>query len=194
MLKRARMPKSDTDLPYAHLYADADPTPTTPVARFGPLALWGAFASALIVGIAGTVAYGAWFNQDQRAYSDAMAGARHALGVQRSTQMMSQTSSSGPVLSPSLPSSSPPSSVAVGAQPDASRLSNRKVGLTPDSNLKHSTEDQIRLVNRPGTQTHRQSATHKAKPSLFARMGYFLRRASYRQHESGSHQDLYSRP
>ncbi|WP_144141996.1 hypothetical protein [Paraburkholderia sp. BCC1884] len=49
--------------------------------RFGRLALCVAAASALALGVVGTVAYGIWFNHDQQAYAEAMTGARQALGV-----------------------------------------------------------------------------------------------------------------
>ncbi|EIF34189.1 hypothetical protein BCh11DRAFT_01988 [Burkholderia sp. Ch1-1] len=48
--------------------------------RFGRLAMCVAVASALAIGVLGTVAYGVWFNQDQQVYAEAMAGARKALG------------------------------------------------------------------------------------------------------------------
>jgi hypothetical protein len=44
-------------------------------------------------------------------------------------------------------------------------------------------------------QERRASATSaRRKPNLFARMGSFFRRVSYRQHGSGSQQDPYSHP
>ncbi|MFM0668997.1 hypothetical protein [Paraburkholderia sediminicola] len=48
--------------------------------RFGRLAMCVAAASALVIGVMGTVAYGVWFNHDQQAYAEAMVGARRALG------------------------------------------------------------------------------------------------------------------
>lgn len=56
--------------------------------------------------------------------------------------------------------------------------------------------------SRPGRearlaqQDHQSSSTANArhKGSLFARMGSFFRRVSYRQHGSGSRQDIYSHP
>ena len=58
---------------------DHDPGYASPPARFGRLALWAASASALTVGVAATVAYGVWFDQDQRAYTRAMATAYQTL-------------------------------------------------------------------------------------------------------------------
>src|SRR5476649_2159862 len=80
MSKPAELP-SETDGTDADLNLDADADPAfaqTPV-RFGRLALWVASASALTVGIMGTVAYGVWFNQDQHAYAEAMEHARQTL-------------------------------------------------------------------------------------------------------------------
>ena len=54
---------------------DVDPASVSPPARFGRLALWIASASALTVGVVATVAYGVWFDQDQRTYAKAMAAA-----------------------------------------------------------------------------------------------------------------------
>ncbi|SMG56235.1 hypothetical protein [Paraburkholderia susongensis] len=61
---------------------DADGPPATAAAppRFGRLALCVAAAGALAFGVMGTVAYGVWFNHDQQTYTEAIAGARKALG------------------------------------------------------------------------------------------------------------------
>ncbi|MGF6770825.1 hypothetical protein P3T18_003304 [Paraburkholderia sp. GAS199] len=49
--------------------------------RFGRLALCFAATGALAFGVIGTVAYGVWFNHDQRAYAEAMSNARLALAA-----------------------------------------------------------------------------------------------------------------
>ena len=79
---------NDTDLPKSALESaatgfdtGAEPSAAAPPARFGRLALCIAAASALALGVVGTVAYGVWFNHDQQVYADAMAGARQALGT-----------------------------------------------------------------------------------------------------------------
>ncbi|WP_345816356.1 hypothetical protein AAGS40_19150 [Paraburkholderia sp. PREW-6R] len=48
-------------------------------ARFGRFAICVAAASALALGVVGTLAYGVWFNRDQQSYVDAIAAARQAL-------------------------------------------------------------------------------------------------------------------
>ena len=60
---------------------DLDPGYALPPARFGRLALWAASACALTVGVAATVAYGVWFDQDQRTYMRAMATAQQTLST-----------------------------------------------------------------------------------------------------------------
>lgn len=79
---------NDTDLPQSEMEGpdsgfeetDGHGTNASPP-RFGRLALCVAAAGALAFGVLGTVAYGVWFNHDQQAYAEAMAGARQALGV-----------------------------------------------------------------------------------------------------------------
>ncbi|WP_168790391.1 hypothetical protein [Paraburkholderia aromaticivorans] len=63
--------------------------------RFGRLAMCVAAASALAIGVMGTVAYSVWFNHDQQAYAEAMAGARRALGngASASAPVMAKTAS-----------------------------------------------------------------------------------------------------
>src|SRR6266702_7921395 len=71
----------DADRRDADFNPDADPAPAATPVRFGRLALWVASASALAVGVVGTVAYGVWFNQDQHAYTEAMENARQTLWI-----------------------------------------------------------------------------------------------------------------
>lgn len=75
------LPQSQTDGPDAGFEPDSlhETSPSPP--RFGRLALCMAAAGALTLGVVGTVAYGVWFNHDQQAYAEAIAGARQALGV-----------------------------------------------------------------------------------------------------------------
>ncbi|MFM0204828.1 hypothetical protein PQR53_33935 [Paraburkholderia fungorum] len=76
---------------------------------------------------------------------------------------------------PAVHRAAPPSNVAAQQQPAASRAGR-------DARL--------------AQQDRRSSSTANArqKGSLFARMGSFFRRVSYRQHGSGSRQDIYSHP
>lgn len=81
MLNDTDLPNSAVENPDTRFDADAEPLATAPPVRFGRLALCVATASALAFGVVGTVAYGVWFNHDQQAYAEAMAGARQALGT-----------------------------------------------------------------------------------------------------------------
>lgn len=77
---------NDIDSPHSALdgrHGGQTSDPSVPAAppRFGRLAMCVAAASALAVGVMGTVAYGVWFNHDQREYAEAMAGARQALAA-----------------------------------------------------------------------------------------------------------------
>ncbi|RKR38993.1 hypothetical protein [Paraburkholderia sp. BL17N1] len=73
-------PKSVLDGQHAGGQASGLSNSATPPPRFGRLAMCMAAASALAIGVLGTVAYSVWFNHDQQAYAEAMAGARRALG------------------------------------------------------------------------------------------------------------------
>jgi hypothetical protein len=68
--------------------------PLAPI-RFGRLALWMASATALGIGVLGTVAYSMWFTHDQRVYAEAMASARKTLGIEQPA--LAQTQSGGVV-------------------------------------------------------------------------------------------------
>lgn len=63
--------------------------------RFGRFAMCVAVVSALAIGVMGTVAYGVWFNHDQRAYTEAMAGARQALGTSASASALVMAKANG---------------------------------------------------------------------------------------------------
>jgi hypothetical protein len=103
MAKHAGPPESGADHPAEHPPGDSaqdfsqdpdydvDPVPVSPPARFGRLARWVASASALTVGVVATVAYGVWFDQDQRAYAKAMAVAQQTLSAGVATVQRQQT-------------------------------------------------------------------------------------------------------
>jgi hypothetical protein len=78
---------------------DDDPGPARMPLRFGRLALWMASATALGIGVLGTVAYSMWFNHDQRMYAEAMASARKTLGIDQPA-IGERTQSAGSVEAP----------------------------------------------------------------------------------------------
>ncbi|MGF6720769.1 hypothetical protein P3T43_000110 [Paraburkholderia sp. GAS41] len=79
---------------------EAYPASALPPARFGRLALWIASASALTVGVMATLAYGVWFDQDQRAYVKAMTVAQQTLSSGVAAVPRQQTRLSGAAIVP----------------------------------------------------------------------------------------------
>ena len=75
MLNDTEFSKSAVESPDTGFDSGAEPPAVAPPVRFGRLALCVATASALALGVVGTVAYGVWFNHDQQAYAEAMAHA-----------------------------------------------------------------------------------------------------------------------
>jgi len=141
----------DTDEP------EQDPAPPP---RFGRLALCVAAASALAFGVVGTVAYGVWFNHDQQAYAEAMAGARRALGVPASAAsaavLAKSASSLGPPMSmtmagpamPSAPVAAAPVNVPLTAPMGAAVMDTAVTGpATPGA----ATPDSKPATNPPAT-------------------------------------------
>lgn len=270
MLNDTEFSKPAVENPDTDFNAGAEPPAAAPPIRFGRLALCVATASALALGVVGTVAYGVWFNHDQQAYADAMARARQALGTTASA-------AAGPALAKSIalprsatfaaaPQSAPaPGSmqapavkpVATGAQVTAIAPATAGTQATADPPATAQTQTaaaapdgeeggklaswsgpvtrlpeptvtetvvadattalasppapavapsspapqqlassrpsrDARLAQQDRRATSAANARHKG--SLFARMGSFFRRVSYRQHDTGSRQDIYSHP
>ena len=97
----ADSPSRDPGLEFSQDFdQDDDPAPASPPARFGRLALWVASASALTVGVLATVAYGVWFDQDQRAYAKAMTVAQQTLSAGVVTMPKRQTLAAGVTIAP----------------------------------------------------------------------------------------------
>jgi hypothetical protein len=209
---------------------DVDPASVSPPARFGRLALWIASASALTVGVVVTVAYGVWFDQDQRTYAKAMAAAQQTLsaraaGVPAQQPLLAGTalvpeqqtlSPSAATLSPSAAAAPTPQTawsghVAAASPPSAPLTTLADAGeadLTtsaspaqpestdvapPDSVAPHSSIGQPVTVSHGAKQDcHHPAPRLKPNKGLFARMGSFFHRVSYRQHGNGSQRDLYA--
>lgn len=114
MFNHPNLRKSVAGGPSARGQTNGPPVSAAPL-RFGRLAMCVAVASALAIGVLGTVVYGAWFNQDQQAYAEAMAGARQALGNGAPT-------SAGVIAKPANVAPSPPVGAIAsptGADPEA---------------------------------------------------------------------------
>ncbi|MFL9868610.1 hypothetical protein PQR67_30950 [Paraburkholderia fungorum] len=229
MFHDSDLPTSAVERPDTRFTAGDEPLAAAPPVRFGRLALCIATASALAVGVVGTVAYGVWFNHDQQRYADAIAGARQALGTAASTAVGQAVAES---ITP--PGSAAAPMQATAAVPDleeagekqaswsgsVTRLTAPPAGRTGVAGVAGATQGassvpvvlhaaspsntaaQQSASGRTGrdarlAQADRRSASTvnaRHKSSLFARMGSFFRRVSYRQHGTTSQQDLYSHP
>ncbi|SIO69633.1 hypothetical protein SAMN05444172_5921 [Burkholderia sp. GAS332] len=275
MFNDTDLPKSAVESPDAALDADAEPSTAAPPARFGRLALCVAAAGALAFGVVGTVAYGIWFNHDQQAYAEAMAGARQALGTAASTPagpalaqsngpprpatfavapatamgtavgMQAPTAATSVItgtqatagISATAAATAPATAPATvrtqaAAEADGEEGGQQASWSGPVTRFSMPTASQTSVADatpavagssdpathrpappfnpaaqqlvssRPGRdarlaqQDRRSSSTANSrhKSSLFARMGSFFRRVSYRQHGTGSRQDIYSHP
>ncbi|WP_250534067.1 hypothetical protein [Caballeronia sp. AZ10_KS36] len=191
-----------------------------------------ASASALGIGVLGTVAYSMWFNHDQRVYTEAMASARRTLGIDQpviAAGPPAQTLSSG-VVQP------PPTASLVAAHSDTTALADNPPADTSDTTslgpvavapvataatVAGASQDaasptrtaagpasQTVAANRPNrgasgqpvrTAQAKEAARHRAsraraEPGLFARVGAFFHRVSYRRNATSGQREEYSRP
>ncbi|SAK87167.1 hypothetical protein AWB82_05968 [Caballeronia glebae] len=233
-----------TPLPETAIDFDDEPGPMRTPRRFGRLALWMASASALGIGVLGTVGYGMWFNHDQRVYAEAMASARRTLGIDQPV-IAAQTQSAGVVEAPlsaapgrAMPYASndalAPASIDTAALADNAPVADvtdvttladgSDAALATASALPQQADAsgapvQSAAVQRRGnpsatqraaadrgnrTDQYAQSRRHqtqaqtqtRAKPEggLFARVGAFFHRVSYRHNVPTRQREEYSRP
>jgi len=198
MSKHTDLP-SDTDGTDTDFALDADPAFARSPVRFGRLALWVASASALAIGIMGTVAYGVWFNQDQHAYAEAMEHARQTLWLSapapEPTPVVQQTASSGHVPAPLAPVR--PVTVAsadLNAPVPPSTQFNRRVTASDSAVPKLAVTRPPRASSTASVERHRPVSRVKSNGNLFTRVGSFFHRVSYRQHGTESQRDIYAHP
>ncbi|WP_027798547.1 hypothetical protein [Paraburkholderia dilworthii] len=273
---------NDPDLPHVRGHeddaslvdgGDVEATGATP--RFGRLALCVAAASALALGVTGTVAYGVWFNSDQQTYAEAIARARQALRMPAPNNMAAALAKSSappdtplatsaqaappsasvapePLMTSAIGAPAPKPGIVTGSPTDTVALldlpalpaqssmpavvESRKPSVW-SGQISRPQEEELLADNAaaapssaapaaavsPRSMQRTTSATEPAAPqlastrpareakyaqqerrasatsarhkgNLFARMGSFFRRVSYRQHGSGSQQDIYSHP
>ncbi|KXU96022.1 hypothetical protein CR51_23870 [Caballeronia megalochromosomata] len=240
-----------TTLPEPAIDFDDEPGPSRTPLRFGRLALWMASATALGIGVLGTVAYGMWFNHDQRVYAEAMASARRTLGIDQPA-IAAQTQSAGVVETPltaapgnaipyasnegpapvdtapladNAPSAEPTDATTVadtGAEGSDTALATAAaaslqspaqaqqadgVPLAPVQSAavqrrgNPSATPRANAANRAGASADqyaqaRSKRQARAKPEggLFARVGAFFHRVSYRNNVPNRQREEYSRP
>ncbi|SAK54682.1 hypothetical protein [Caballeronia ptereochthonis] len=238
------------NLPQPALDFDDEPPPARAPLRFGRLALWMASASALGIGVLGTVAYSMWFNHDQRVYAEAMAGARKTLGIDQpviaartqSAGVVETPTTSAPVYAGTYASSDGPTpldtaSLANNAPTsdatdegtvadssdgsDASALATATVAAasaragqsaqaaqaadgpqaappaqTAAQHRANGSATQQAAASRgnQAAQARRRVARAKPEGGLFARVGAFFHRVSYRHNVPNRQREEYSRP
>lgn len=216
-----------------------EPGPMRTPLRFGRLALWMASASALGIGVLGTVAYSMWFNHDQRVYAEAMASARQTLGVDQPA-IATQTQSAGAVETPATtpplnvgntgaygssdvtttpvdntaladnapttgagdettvadPSDGADAAGAAALATTAAAQSTQPGQSAAAPRRANSAASQQASANRASqaAQTRRHAAHAKPEGGLFARMGAFFHRVSYRHNVPNRQREEYSRP
>ncbi|MDR5878101.1 hypothetical protein [Caballeronia sp. LZ032] len=221
-----------------------EPSPVRAPLRFGRLALWMASASALGIGVLGTVGYGMWFNHDQRVYAEAMASARKTLGIEQPV-IAAQTQSAGVVeatgtapavyvgntsgaasanvtatpLDTASPSTDAPTTLAAATADDPAQdaagttelATATALAATPRSTAPAQIAATTRRANGAAVQqtaqtssrapqanqasaARRHSAHAKPEGGLFARVGAFFHRVSYRHNVPTRQREEYSRP
>ena len=205
MSKHTELP-SETDGSETDFNLDAEPALARTPIRFGRLALWIASASALTIGVMGTVAYGVWFNQDQHAYAEAMEHARQTLWLAapvpapapEPAQAAQQVASSEYVEAPA-PVPAPPSRAVAIANADlnapvSSTQLDRAVSLSDSAAPKLAVTHHVRGSCTANEEHRRPVSRVKSNGALFTRMGSFFHRVSYRQHGTESQRDIYAHP
>ncbi|MDR5738339.1 MULTISPECIES: hypothetical protein [unclassified Caballeronia] len=188
--------------------ADPDEAPVRTPRRFGRLALWMASATALGVGVLGTVAYSMWFNHDQRVYAEAMNSARQTLGIDQ--PVLAATQSSGVVEAPvtahpenirlagsppalDRPGLSPVAAAPVAIAEDDATQRRATASNQPNNRANRAGDKPVRTAQASQT-TKRRAPPSKAEPGLFARVGAFFHRVSYRRNATSGQREEYSRP
>jgi len=152
-------------------------------------ALWAASAASLALGVAGTVAYGVWFNHDQRIYANAMESARRALRLNDRPPPIQATAGivlPQPTLTPQLsapaaPVQEPAAAPAPVQQAEVSSVQQETPRPAPA---------------KRATVPTRAEAPARAKTSHnpFTKIAAFFRPSSYRHHGTRRQSDAFGRP
>jgi hypothetical protein len=162
-------------------------------AKDGRLTLWVASASSLAVGVAAAVAYGVWFNHDQRAYMEAIASARQALGIASGAPAARTTAWSGQV------ALSPGEGAAAQKETDGSAAT---LAAGPDSLADMQDPMSSRAANPNRAQSGRPfvrnrseiTARNRTRHNPFLRIVAFFHRGAYRHHGVRGRHDSVIRP
>ncbi|MDB5830612.1 MAG: hypothetical protein JWR14_442 [Caballeronia sp.] len=177
---------------------DADPAFARTPVRFGRLALWVASASALTIGVMGTVAYGVWFNQDQHVYAEAMEHARQTLWLAAPApepiSAVQQTASSDDVAAPVAPARPVALASADLNGPVPSAQSDPRAAPADSAAPKLAVTRPVRASCSATVERRRPVPRVKPNGNVFTRVGSFFHRVSYRQHGTESQRDIYAHP
>lgn len=142
-------------------------------------ALLAASAASLALGVAGAVAYSAWFNHDQRTYANAMESARRALRLNERPQPI-QTATGVVLPQPALAPQSDPR-VASAQEPVAA--------AQPDAQHPASAKQRSTVQTRADP-----PARTKASPNPFTKIAALFHPAGYRRHGTRHQSDTLGRP
>jgi hypothetical protein len=191
MTKQAELPELTPESDYEMDYGTQGSRAMR--AKNGRFTLWVASACSLAVGVAAAVAYGVWFNHDQRAYMDAIASARQALGIAGAAPGARTTAWSGQVGSSSV--------LGVAGQNETGESA-----ATPATGSDSVTDAQDPVVSRPATLNRAQgvrplirsrsdtAARGKTRHNPFLRIVAFFHRGAYRHHGVRGPHDSVIRP
>jgi hypothetical protein len=178
----------DWAAPNAHPAVGFDEQMSAPRAGFVRPALLAVSAVSLALGVAGTVAYGVWFNHDQRIYANAMESARRALRLNDRPPPIQATAGivlPQPTFTPQLAERAAPAQAAAPApaQPAVAAAQPEPPRPAP-------------APAKRATVSARAEAPARAKPSHnpFRKIAAFFRPSTYRHHGTRRQPDAFGRP
>jgi hypothetical protein len=150
-----------------------------------------AAAGALAFGVLGTVAYGVWFNHDQQAYAEAIAGVREALGMPGSASVVSSGAGMNRLTEPAA-MSGPANSVAV---PTAATTATQTITTASASALEPiATGNAVSATSAPAPAAATTGASAAFAPSSAptTNTASSTKAALVSQGKEGSKQDVWS--
>ncbi|NRO99352.1 hypothetical protein GWC77_26045 [Paraburkholderia sp. NMBU_R16] len=174
--------------PNAHAAVGFEEQMSAPRAGFVRPALLAVSAASLALGVAGTVAYGVWFNHDQRIYANAMESARRALRLNDRPPTIQASAGivlPQPTFAPQLTERAGPAQAAAPApaQPAVAAAQPEPPRPAP-------------APAKRATVSTRAEAPARAKTSHnpFRKIAAFFRPSNYRHHGTRRQPDAFGRP
>lgn len=178
----------DCAAPNAHAAVGFDERMSAPRAGFVRPALLAVSAASLALGVAGTVAYGVWFNHDQRIYANAMESARRALRLNDRPPPIQASAGivlPQPAFTPQVTGRAAPAQAAASAPAQPA--------------LAAAQPEPPRPAPAPGKRvtvsTHAEAPAHaKTSRNPFRKIAAFFRPSNYRHHGTRRQPDAFGRP